>query len=52
MKPDVLLKGLIRADKLIDELCEESIDKECKSLKKSQLKNSYVIKGHGQGRGT
>lgn len=51
-KPDVLLRGVIRADKIIDQLCKETIEKECEVQKRANLKHSYVIKGHGKGKGT
>jgi hypothetical protein len=52
IKPDKLLKGVVRCDKLIDDLCSETIKEECTHLRNSELKNSYVIKGKGKGRGT
>lgn len=52
IRPDKLLKGVVRADRLVDELCMAAIHEECAHLRRSELKNSYVVKGHGQGRGT
>jgi hypothetical protein len=51
-KPDKLTYGLVRADKLLDEMTAEAIASECDHFRNSNLKNSYVVKGHGNGLGT
>ena len=52
IRPDKLLKGLCRADQILDEVCTQAIEDECSHLRRQELKNSYVVKGHGKGKGT
>ena len=47
-----MLNAIVRLDGVMDELCAHSVEKECKKWRNKELKNSYVIKGYGKGRGT
>lgn len=52
IKPDRLRLAVFRADCLLDELCEQAINKESDKFKKENLKSTYAIRGKGFGRGT
>ena len=50
--PSKLIKGIKRVDKVMNTMCDEVIEKESKQLQIEFIKNSYTVKGHGQGKGT
>jgi len=52
IRPKRLIKGIQRADRVVDDLCDEALQVETNSLQRAHLKNSYAVKGYGFGRGT
>lgn len=50
--PQKTLKGLKRVDKVMNSLCSSLIENESKKLQIEFRKNSYSVKGQGQGKGT
>ena len=50
-KTSEILKSLKRADKLIDCMAKDFIDRTVDMTTKEDLKSTYVIKGNGNGRG-